>query len=317
MPVPVNHIHTRQRGAALLVVAAVAVIAGVMMTLGIGAFKRQEPVDLRFLTLTREEFLIDQLASYVHRTRELPCPAAPNGAPGTAALGTERANCTTTADARGIIPFRTLNLDERYARDAWGRYFTYAISPVFANPTNANDGEIYHRCRTDRWINDEDNIAGPGAPAPRNENAQKARFCCPPRSIPTATDIVIRDADGQIIPPAPGFNERDTNPPGAFGNIDTVGGAAANRSVTAFAVVIVSHGSNGAGAFMGGGTNNTFPVGGIGPDEAENANNDNIYIDRPMATEPGVGYFDDIVITRTQTALYSELNNASCFRPWR
>lgn len=312
MPVPVNSKYSRQRGAALLVVAAVAVIAGVMMTLGIGAFRRQEPVDLRFLTLAREEFLIDQIASYVHRTRELPCPAAPDR--GAANFGTERGACTG-ADAHGIIPFRTLNIDERYARDAWGRYFTYAISPVFANPTNANDANIYHRCRTDRWVNDEDNIAGPGAPAPRNENPQKARFCCPPSSIPTTDDLVINDADGNNWEPAPGFDERDTAPPSAFGDINSVGPSPANTSATAFAVVIVSHGSNGAGAYTGNGANDRFPAG-VG-DELENANGDNTYVNRSMATEPGAGYFDDIVIHRTQTALYSELNNASCFRPWR
>lgn len=315
MPVPVTDKHTRQRGAALLVVAAVAIIAGVMMTLGIGAFKRQEPVDLRFQTLAREEFLIDQLASYVHRTRELPCPAAPDGAPGTAAFGTERAACATVNNAVGIIPFRTLNIDERFAKDAWGRYFTYAISPIFANPGPANDGDIFHRCRTDRWINDEDNVAGPGAPAPRNENAQKARFCCP-APVMRDMDLIIADAAGNPIEPAPGHNDRSTVP-AAYGDINTIGPAPANQNATAFAVTIVSHGSNGAGAFTGGGVAGRIPNGNASADEIENADDDVTYVDRPMVTEPGANYFDDIVITRTQTALYSELNNASCYRPWR
>ena len=315
MPVPVKDKHTRQRGAALLVVAAVAIIAGVMMTLGVGAFRRQEPVDLRFQTLAREEFLIDQLASYVHRTRELPCPAAPDEAPGTAALGVERAACANPADAVGIIPFRTLNIDERYARDAWGRYFTYAISPIFANPDDTYDDEIFHRCRTDRWINDEDNVAGPGAPAPRNENALKARFCCPPPDR-RGDDLVILDSNGDAIEAAPGHDER-TAAPAAYGDIDDLGPFPANQNATAFAVIIVSHGSNGAGAFEGGGSANRIPDGNASADERENANGDNTYVDRPMVTEPGANYFDDIVITRTQTALYSELNNASCYRPWR
>lgn len=307
--------HTRQRGAALLVVAAVAIIAGVMMTLGIGAFKRQEPVDLRFQTLAREEFLIDQLSSYVHRTREIPCPAAPDTAPGTAAFGRERAACDTAANAVGIIPFRTLNIDERHARDAWGRYFTYAVSPVFANPSAANDNDIFHRCRSDRWINDEDNVPGPVNPAPRNENAQKARFCCP-APVMRGLDLVLEDAGGNIIPPAPGFNDRSTTP-AAYGNINTTGPSPANTSATAFAVVIISHGSNGAGAFTGGGAAGRLPNGNAGASEVENADGDNTYVDRAMVTEPGANYFDDIVISRTQTALYSELNNASCYRPWR
>jgi hypothetical protein len=36
-----------------------------------------------------------------------------------------------------------------------------------------------------------------------------------------------------------------------------------------------------------------------------------------MMMAPGTNYFDDIVIWRTQIGLMAELNNASCYMPWR
>jgi hypothetical protein len=258
---------------------------------------------------------MDQLASYVHRNRELPCPANPAEDPESRDFGTQRNNCNAAANTVGIVPFRTLNLDERDARDAWGRLFTYAVSPVFANPDPANDNQIYYRCLSPRWINDEDNIPGPVNPLPRNENAQKARFCCPP-PVRRDQDLVILDAAGNPREPAPGFTERSDDPL-AYGQINTETVGVPNSSATAFAAVIVSHGNNGLGAYNGDSTAARSPTGGASATEQENADDDITYIDRTMVLEDGADYFDDVVVWRTQTSLYSELNNASCFRPWR
>ncbi|MBU0800084.1 MAG: hypothetical protein KKA05_03690, partial [Alphaproteobacteria bacterium] len=238
-----------------------------------------------------------------------PCPADPAETPGDTDFGTERAACTTTPNATGILPFRSLHLDDDAARDAWGRYFTYAISPVFANAT---DNNVFYRCRSERWVNDLGTI-----PADRNENAAKARFCCPPALLRTE-DLVILDAANNAREAAPTFSERTADGAPAYGDINTVDLIGApNTNATAFAVALVSHGSNGNGAFAGNGTTDRLDSTGVSAAEDENANGDNIYVDRPMVMEEGNNYYDDIVMTRTQTSLYSELNNASCFRPWR
>ena len=84
-----------------------------------------------------------------------------------------------------------------------------------------------------------------------------------------------------------------------------------------FAVAIISHGKNGIGAYLANGTNGRMS-GTVGPDEEANLSGGwNHVVSRPINTAPGPGYFDDMVIWRTQLSLMGELNNASCYAPWK
>jgi hypothetical protein len=59
-------------------------------------------------------------------------------------------------------------------------------------------------------------------------------------------------------------------------------------------------------------------TGPAGADEQVNIDEGHNYVvARPVGTSPGPGYFDDIVIWRTQLGLMGEINNASCYAPWR
>ncbi len=66
----------------------------------------------------------------------LPCPAQPDLASGTAGAGVERTPTATgcTGGARGVLPWASLGLPET---DAWGRRFTYRVSPLFSRTVMA------------------------------------------------------------------------------------------------------------------------------------------------------------------------------------
>ena len=84
-----------------------------------------------------------------------------------------------------------------------------------------------------------------------------------------------------------------------------------------FAVAIVSHGKNGTGSYLANGGNGRLS-GNVGADEEINLSGSRNYVvSRPINVIPGSNYFDDIVIWRTQLSLMGELNNASCYAPWK
>ncbi len=59
----------------------------------------------------------------------LPCPAPANVASGQPGAGVEAPTCTSPTSAGGVLPWVTLGISET---DAWGRRFTYRVSPAFA-----------------------------------------------------------------------------------------------------------------------------------------------------------------------------------------
>ena len=53
----------------------------------------------------------------------LPLPADPHASP--TRFGLSRGMITQPSDMRGLVPFKTLGLSEHFAKDGFGRYFTY------------------------------------------------------------------------------------------------------------------------------------------------------------------------------------------------
>jgi hypothetical protein len=90
--------------------------------------------------------------------------------------------------------------------------------------------------------------------------------------------------------------------------------AAGNEEL--FAVAIISHGKNGIGAYLANGTNGRLS-GTVSADEQVNIDGGLNVVSRPINATQGPDYFDDIVIWRTQLTLMGELNNASCYAPWK
>jgi hypothetical protein len=311
-----------EHGTVFIVVVAIIMLVGALLMLGVGGFGLQDNDDRIRNTNKRQEFLIRELAAYVQRTNALPCPADPAIDPMSRDFGFARVSCGIY-QSDGIVPFRTLNLSEHDARDGWDRLMTYKISPALADTNKGNS--IFMRCRRFPWFEGD---APPPARA-MNVNPQKARFCCPPEDglFPHATDLQVF-ASAADIPGGmtidkigrkgdPSYYDDIDKPVniGPQGALAPVPPEAGNEEM--FAVAIISHGMNGIGAYLANGTNGRLS-GTVGADEEINLSGGwNHVVSRPINTTPGPNYFDDIVIWRTQLGLMGELNNATCYAPWR
>lgn len=319
MSVPVKQARKGEQGTIFIVVVAVIMLMSSIMLLGSGGFHLKDNPERVRETQKRQEFLLHELSAYAQRVNALPCPADPGVDPASHEFGFARKSCGIET-ATGIVPFRTVNLSEHDARDGWGRFMTYKISPVMTNLDKGTN--IFMRCRRFPWFEGSD------SEHPSNIFPSKARFCCPPDDgmFPPASDLqVFGSADditgGKVLEKVGRKDDQSTyddiDKPvniGAQGALAPIPAEVGNEEL--FAVAIISHGKNGIGSFLGNGKPLQLS-GTAGRDEAVNLGNNGHAIAHAMNTAPGPDYFDDIVIWRTQMGLMGELNGATCYAPWR
>lgn len=332
-----------------LVEIAVALVVLGALTAGFLALSRIASRENELRTTTANmDAIIQALSVYAETAGRLPCPADP--AAGDVTFGWEYGvtrdmlsvaaghfpvgSCGSAGSFRdgpanpteGILPFLSLGLPASTARDGWGHYFTYAVSPVFARgndeaATRMDSGKVHARCRNPGWISSANGRR-------RNRNAVKARFCCMDQLPPTYdadTDLIINfTKGGAVLSPvrAPGLGadydtlERTTTV--QVGNADVP--VMSSSPVEAPAFVLVSHGPNGLGAYLGNDTTGRAP-GAAGP-ELENADGDSgtplqrrTFVDGPWNLSPGPEHFDDIVRWMTQDGILAAHGALSCQYP--
>ncbi len=348
-----NLIH-KQDGVILVIIPVILLLIGLVIAYMMRSV--QTPVFYKeHITSERMQETLNVLSAYVQRYNRLPCPARPDGLGGEpfgfevgSGANGDAVPATCAAWREGILPYKTLGLTQDYARDAWGGYITYAISPAFAvNPVvdrhNANpalavndrlprasaaaDMRVHAACRNATWIeagrtnftSKAGTIHTLGGTFNVARNPWKARFCC--ASITTYnenTDLVIN---------VNGVNTAArTGVAGSYATADVIAGAGGGNIETPV-VVLVSHGANGFGAYLVNGTNNKFFIGGagVGPNETENLDGtaggtglvSRTYYQGPRTyLDSGAGYFDDIVMFRTQDSLYAQTGRSSCSSPY-
>lgn len=325
----------KEGGFTAIEIVLVVAILGLLIT---GMFSQFQPVSRESReqeTRARMERIAKALNNYVIKNGRLPCAgqvALPMG--DDPPIGVEMGNysylCKKDKRMEGIVPFRTLGLPEDMAKDAWGNYFTYRVSPNLGVPVEAVDGwgsneqprgdQVHEICRIDgQWAVD------PGG-GYRNVNYQKAFFCCPTEGagaglFDVSTDLVIEDQSGnRISPPA------RTADPAKYDAAD-VAVAAATTESEIVAYTLLSHGANGHGAMIA----NTSPLqrvvaAGFGNNESRNIHSldngaptpaDVTFVDAPRNDNPnaGTGYFDDIILWKTQYDIYEEAAGQSCRTP--
>jgi prepilin-type N-terminal cleavage/methylation domain-containing protein len=118
----------KSRGFTLVELAiSLAVIA---LLLGMMVVPLNTQVDQQRINDTRRQLSVitEALIGFAVANGRLPCPASATLADTAAGAGVEIANCSAGAD--GVIPWTTLGVNET---DAWGRRFTYRVSPAFAD----------------------------------------------------------------------------------------------------------------------------------------------------------------------------------------
>ena len=148
-------------GVAFLVFMAIMLASATMMSAALlenipSTENRQEQTEEKMAQVMKA------FSVYSQRYNRLPCPADPNTTPaGGEPFGSERnstggtglGNCAAAAQAEGIIPFRTLGLQEEDVRDAWGNYVTYRVSPVFTQSPSDSLRMAHQTCRAaGRWF---------------------------------------------------------------------------------------------------------------------------------------------------------------------
>lgn len=289
-------INYRQNGSALIAVIAFLVLASVFLSLGLDFLQLRSPQEDRRRTISDANIIVAELSSYVQKNNRIPCPADPTLLPTNANYGTEAKPSPTASTCNlieGLVPVRALYLSESFMKDSWGRYFTYAVSPVYADtPTSVS---IYNNCRIiNLWVFSGFNI-----------NPNKAKFCCPDITVyPTISDLMVSDLSGtQAFVGRVGFGYGDPNTP-------TVPSSPSESA----AIVIVSHGANGSSAFLPDGSGGKYAAS-LSANEAENGDSDREFIAGLSSNEPG-NYFDDIVLYKSQLQLMAQTNDGSCMRPF-
>jgi len=215
----------RLTGFTLVELAIVLLIVGVLLGGLLPTISSQ--IEQRRVGDTRKQLdeIQQALIGYAVVNGRLPCPAPGNIASGQPGAGVAAATCSTAASAGGVLPWVTLGVSET---DAWGRRFTYRVTPAFATV---------------------------GAP------------------------FQLSTVGNLNVGLTPGATDVAANIP----------------------AVVTSHGTNGLGAYTPAGAQ----LPGAAGDEAENANNDNNFVNHDPTPA-----FDDLVVWISPNTLMNRMVTA-------
>jgi len=148
------------RGFTLAELAVAVAIIGLLLAGALIPFSTQ--IDVRNTADTQRamESVREAIIGFAQANGRLPCPADGSIAAGLANAGTEQFNGTSCTASLGVVPWATLGAPET---DAWGRRFSYRVSPAFADAST-----------TSTWA-----TATPASPANQSQP-------CAPTPLPTA-----------------------------------------------------------------------------------------------------------------------------------
>ncbi len=314
--------HTVEKGFTLVELAVVLIIIGFILSGALALLKPYLDSVRRNSTQEKLQNISLLLADFAQHHGRLPCPASPNEAVTTEPFGAPRGSgsngqavdstCGGTitnvlGNFVGIVPFRALAIDRDAAKDAYGRYITYAVSPSIAGRDDNSQGseltDVHIQCLQSYWLDEAATV---------NLNPKKALLCCTRKDANNNNDIIVRDA----ATGTPIFSGVHSPNPTDYQNMNTLAATTPTTDSTQFiAFVLISHGQNGRGAYTGVNTQQFAGTGPVSTDETENTDGDIDFVDRPLAMVQSVNYFDDIVLWNTNHQLVSAFGNDSCSRP--
>ena len=337
---------SKESGFTMLEMAIVLIISGLVLVTMVNAYITWNYILKSSQTKETLAVVSDALSAYASRNFRIPCPADPSGGGvepfgkerGSGANGSAIGSCAAAGETEGIIPFASLGISGDFAVDGWGNYITYQVTPAFTRDPE-DDIDVHVKCRTTDWIEGVF-FTGTVLDGGRNIAPLKARFCCmvPPvaasqtnifttAAADTPADLpaiifngdtldwyddvdVVADHNNSSDPVADGTGQPFYNERIYGGGID---GVSAHTDLVTYA--LISHGSNGAGAYIGNGTTDRTPDDG-GVSEQTNADDatQNIY-DLEHNDSNGNAYYDDIVFWQTQSNLMARLRRDSCAVP--
>ncbi len=303
-------------------IAELAVAAAILSLLLFGAmvpFSAQ--VEIRNVADTRRtmDSIRDAIIGFAQANGRLPCPANGNIASAIAGAGIEQfdgTSCVAAFGAFGVVPWVTLGTPET---DAWGRRFSYRVSPAFADAIFRPSPPNPPGTLLATWNTRAGAYTPPGPPPPT--------YLAQALSSPVSPGNQTPACDLTIAPTQSSFSLCTLGDITVFTRSSP--GTAAVPLVSVIPAVVISHGKNGYGAWQGSGIQVTLPP--AGSDEAANAAGNittatgsystwTFYSRTPTSAAsgcadpapPGGGgppfcEFDDIVATITTNALIARL----------
>jgi hypothetical protein len=218
------------------------------------------------------------IAQFVAVQKRMPCPADGTKPSADALAGLEAgrdaAGCSN--QAKGVVPWRSLGLQEQDATDGWERRMTYRTDTQLGKDNGMNMSAC-----------DPAGTEPPGPPFAAGRDCNTActssnlALCTPPLAFITLKGLTVKNAalSANVMDPAAAVN-------------------------TGAAYVVVSHGESGGGGYL----NTGVLFAGTSVDGTAEANNYanlayvasipalNIYVDDSINDNPGAAtHFDDIV----------------------
>jgi prepilin-type N-terminal cleavage/methylation domain-containing protein len=130
-------------GFTLVELTIVLVLAGIVMTMGLGMVTATLENAAYSETKAKQAQIKTSLLGYLRTNGHLPCPTVPSSTGGLVS-GTAALSCTgSESDGYGVVPWITLGLPRESVIDGWGSYFTYKVAKRWtAKSSPANDFTI-------------------------------------------------------------------------------------------------------------------------------------------------------------------------------
>lgn len=249
------------KGFTLAEMAVAVLILAILLFGALLPFSTQ--VELRNIAETQRtlDSIREAIIGFAQANGRLPCPAAGATATGLAGAGTEQLPvasnfCSATI---GVVPWATLGTPET---DAWGRRFTYRVSPVFADLAAA---ATWSTC------------SGSLPPPPTSCTSPQAQApACAPTPVPASPTSFALCTLGDMA-------------------VLTRTSSASAPLAAALPLVVISHGKNGWGAWQSSGIQLPLPA--AGTDEAANATGTTTVAAGP----PGINYTMAAYYSRSPT----------------
>lgn len=287
----------RQRGFTLAELAIAFFIIGLLLA---GAFMPlSSQVEVRNIADTKRTMdqIREALIGYAQANGRLPCPARGATATGSTdsttwssyslsfSAGTEQYHPTSKKclTALGVVPWSTLGLTET---DAWGRRFTYRVSPAFADATYADDSTktTWQSRKTDP-TGSQSYDSTLASPADQSPTCPSSGASSAPSPLPTQSSFALCSLGDIAV-----FTRSESN----HATVSALG--------TGIPVIVISHGKNGNGAWQSNGIALTSAA----------ANTDELANSSGTTTRtPSGGYLSYAFYNRNQTPSASTCDDTS------
>lgn len=134
------------QGFSLVELSVVLAIIGITLAGALDLATRKTESDHITETNLRMDAIEQALAVFVINNQRLPCPADATLAPGSAgsegtpsSSGCAGSNFNSGYIYSGMVPTTTLNIDDKYMVDDWGRRFSYVVDMRFANNSSTTN----------------------------------------------------------------------------------------------------------------------------------------------------------------------------------